>query len=298
MLNPSFPKPLCDAVTSPYVASENIVYRTMQGNASFDTGAETRLQPVFGEEIWLKLERAGFSPSELNKHSVLEVCAGTGFLTYHLLSRCTPKKLVINDISESEINEAQLLIKKSYPLVEIEWALGDMHAIKFKEGVDVIIGNSFLHHFYNVPHVLSRFYEMLNPGGVFITLHEPTAMSIVVESGKAIIWPLSVMAPDFIIDIARSKYKGEPSATDLWLFEKHKLKYVALRSGFKSFEMIPWSLFRPIAVHQNSLHLSADKPRLSETEVKKLTNAIKLDSLLNRILPSRCFGSMCVVCKK
>ena len=28
----------------------------------------------------------------------LEVCAGTGFLTLHLLSRCSPKSLTVNDI--------------------------------------------------------------------------------------------------------------------------------------------------------------------------------------------------------
>jgi len=62
-----------------------------------DTGAEHRLQEVYGKENWLKLERAGLTPEVLSGSEVLEVCAGTGFLTYHLLQRCKPKHLIVND---------------------------------------------------------------------------------------------------------------------------------------------------------------------------------------------------------
>jgi len=298
MLNPTYPKSLCDTVVSPYIAPESIINITLHGNQSNNTGAETRLHPVFGEEIWLKLSRAGITPSSLNQKSVLEVCAGTGFLTYHLLAKSTPKKLVINDISESEMAAAKSLIKNSYPLVNIDWVLGDMHTINCGGGVDVIIGNSFIHHFYNVPHVMARFYELLNPGGIFITLHEPTPMSTIVESGKALVWPLAMLAPKFVNNFARKRYKGEPSATDLWMFEKDKLEQVALQSGFKFFNAISWGLFRPLVVQRNSLHTSADKPTLNELELSKLAKAIKFDSILNRFLPSRCFGSLCVVCRK
>lgn len=68
--------------------------RTIHGNEENITVAETRLHPVFGEEIWLKLERARFSPSVLNGLSVLEVCAGTGFLTFHLLSHAALSRLL------------------------------------------------------------------------------------------------------------------------------------------------------------------------------------------------------------
>ena len=285
-------------VTSAYVAPESIVNRTIHGNEENNTGAETRLHPIFGEEIWLKLERAGFSPSVLNGLSVLEVCAGTGFLTFHLLSRCRPKSLVVNDISASEMTAAQHLMRQSYPSAKIDWLLGDMHTINFERKFDVIIGNSFIHHFYNVPHVLARFQELLNPGGVFITLHEPTPMATVVESGKIVAWPLAVLAPEFVNNIVRERYKGSPSATDLWMFEREALFKVALQSGFKSVDVQPWGLFRPIIVHRNSLHLSSEKQKLDETELKMFRKAIRLDSIFNRILPSRCFGSMCVVCKK
>ena len=298
MLNPSFPESVCNKVISPYIAPESLMNRTIHGNESNDTGTEFRLQPVFGEELWLKLERAGFPPILLDGLSVLEVCAGTGFLTFHLLSRCNPKSLTVNDISASEMSAARQLMQENHPVAKIKWVLGDMHTIQFEHKFDVIIGNSFIHHFYNVPHVLARFQELLNPGGVFITLHEPTPMATVVESAKILAWPLAVLAPGLVNNLARARFKGQPSATDLWMFEPAKLTQVAVQSGFKSVDIHSWGLFRPIVVQRHSLHASVDRPKLNESEVRLLSNAIKMDAILNRFLPSRCFGSMCIICKK
>jgi len=298
MLNPSFPKSACAVVTSTYIAPGSILNRTIHGNESFDTGTEFRLQPAFGEELWLKLERAGYNPEMLNRLSVLEVCAGTGFLTYHLLYRCTPKDLTVNDISASEMASAQHLMQAHHSKAEIDWVLGDMHTVNFERKFDLIIGNSFIHHFYNVPQILAKFNELLNPGGAFITLHEPTPMSAVVEGAKILVWPLAVLAPGLINNISRANYKGEPSATDLWMFEPAKVKQVAIQSGFKAVDVYSWGLLRPIVVQRKGLHLSAEKPRLSEPEIQTLRKAFKIDAILNRFLPSRCFGSICVVCRK
>jgi ubiquinone/menaquinone biosynthesis C-methylase UbiE len=298
VLNPSFPKSACDKIVSPYVAPDNLVNQTILGNKSNNTGFETRLQSVYGEELWLKLERAGFPSAVLDGLSVLEVCAGTGFLTFHLLSRCSPITLTVNDISALEMSAAQKLMQEKHPAAKINWVLGDMHTVNFEQKFDVIIGNSFIHHFYNVPHVLTRFQELLNPGGIFITLHEPTPMSTVVESAKILAWPLAVFAPALINNLARARYKGDPSTTDLWMFEPAKLRRVALQSGFKSVDIHSWGLLRPIMVQRHSLHTSKEKPTLNESQLQVFSNAIKIDSTLNRFLPNRCFGSMTIVCKK
>jgi ubiquinone/menaquinone biosynthesis C-methylase UbiE len=297
MLNPSFPKSACDKVVSPYVAPNCLANRTIHGNESNDTGTETRLQPVYGEELWLKLERAGFPPAVLDGLSVLEVCAGTGFLTFHLLSRCTPKTLTVNDISASELSAGKKLMFEHYPKVKINWVLGDMHTVNFEKKFDLIIGNSFLHHFHNVPDVLNRFQKLLSPGGSFITLHEPTPTATFVESARVIAWPLAVFAPSLLNNLARARYKGKPSSTDLWMFEPAMLRQVAVQVGFKSVHIHSWGLMRPIMVQRHSLHTSKEKPTLNEYEIRVLTNAIKIDSILNRFLPKRCFGSMCIVLK-
>lgn len=298
MLNPTFPKFASRYVESHYVAPDSIALSTLHGNESFDTGKEYRLQPVYGDEIWLKLARAGFTPSVLKDLSILEVCAGTGFLTYHLLSKCAPKNLTVNDISSAELDAARKLVTINYPNSSIDWVVGDMHTVKFDRKFDLIIGNSFIHHFHNVPQVLSRFHDLLTDKGVFISLHEPTPMSTVVEGAKLVAYPLAVAAPGLVNDVARARYRGEPSPTDLWMFEPGKLKRVAERAGFASVDIFPWHLLRTIVTQKKGLHLSAIKPRLSDEEVLVLQKAIDRDALLNGILPQRFFSSICLVCRK
>lgn len=123
-------------------------------------------------------------------------------------------------------------------------------------------------------------------------------MSTFVESGKVAAWLLTVLAPGFINDLARARYKGWPSATDLWMSEAEKIKQVAQQAGFVEVVTIPWGLVRPIVVQRRCLHLSERKPALSVDEVRRLRRAIRADALLNRVLPQRCFGSICLCCRR
>lgn len=91
---------------------------------SFSTGPEYRLQAVYGEEIWLKLKRAGVTPEMFNNSDVLEVCAGTGFLTYHSLSRCRPRHLTVNDLSAQELNAANELLSPRILMWLSTWLWG------------------------------------------------------------------------------------------------------------------------------------------------------------------------------
>lgn len=296
MLNPTFSSDATRRIERPYVAPADIAEQTAAGNAAFETGTETRLQPVFTEEIWEKLRATGFADKLAG--DVLEVCGGTGFLTYHLLARVRPKSLTVNDISPSEIAEAQQLISAHYPAMSVRWAVGDMHTLDFGQTFDVIIGNSFLHHFHNVPHVLTRFAALLRPGGCFISLHEPTPMATVVESAKLVAYPLAVVAPGFVNNLARARHRGPPSPTDIWLFEPRGLRDAAIAAGFSQARTQPWNLRRPIDVQRHSLHLGPNKPRLSSSESDLLLKAIHADAWLRRILPSRFFGALSLVCVK
>lgn len=297
MLNPSFPKSIkCDA-GSLYVAPLSIINRTVTGNESLDSGPEYRLQRAFGNEIWLKLTRAGLDPEFFENADVLEVCAGTGFLTFHILERCRPKRFTVNDISPVELDAARNLVTTAYPEARIDWILGDMHTLGFGRKFDLIIGNSFIHHFHNVPKLLNHLASMLKKGGVFISLHEPSPMAPIVESGKYSIWPIAAVAPEFVNNILRNRFKGSPSVTDIWMFEASELRQVACLAGFKEIEIVPWGLFRPLVVQQNSLHLSDSKKSLSDVEISRFELAVRLDALLNRVLPQRCFGSICLMCR-
>ncbi len=298
MLNPSFPKSSITFDDRSYIAPDDIILNTLQGNYEFDAGEEFRLQDVYGDEIWLKLAMAGIRPTDFSALSVLEVCGGGGFLTYHLLKRALPEEFTINDISQSELSQSEKLISTHYPTVPVEYVVGDMHEVDFKGKFDLIIGNSFLHHFHNVPSVLLRFKSLLNEGGVFISLHEPTPMSTVVEGAKMMAFPLTVIAPRLVNDIVRARYTEPPSVTDIWMFEPRELKKIARQAGFGAVELFSWHFLRQFVVAKMRLHLSAKKPILSSREERVLRRAIRVDSMLNKILPSRFFGSVCLVCKK
>lgn len=194
--------------------------------------------------------------------------------------------------------KSEKLISTHYPTASVEYVVGDMHQVVFNKKFYLIIGNSFLHHFHNVPKALGRFKTLLNEGGYFISLHEPTPMSTVVEGAKTLAYPLAVICPGFVNGIARARYRGRPSDTDIWMFEPKPLKKVAKEAGFKWVEIYPWHFLRPIVVQKMGLHLSLnEKPELLTSEERMLGRAIKADSLLNRVLPARFFGSVCLVCR-
>jgi len=173
MLNPTFPKSAYLQVRSSYVLDGLLARATLSGNESLDTGTEYRLQQVYGDELWRKLERAGFPSSRLTNLDILEVCASSGFLSYHLLNRCQPKSMTINDLSPKEIKSAKELLAASHPHANITWARGDMHSIVFGRKFDLVIGNSFLHHFHNVPEVLCRLATLLRQGGCLFRFMNP-----------------------------------------------------------------------------------------------------------------------------
>lgn len=298
MLNPTFSPAAKRRIRQTYVAPEDIAQSTVAGNEAFKTGNEYRLQKIYGDEIWGKLTRAGLGRAFFDGARVLEVCAGTGYLTYHLLARSVPAQLIVNDISETELAACRALIGSHFAQAAVSWAQGDMHTMAFEGSFDVIIGNSFLHHFHNVPAVLRRFAALLRPGGTFISLHEPTPMSTVVEGGKTLAWPLACIMPGFVNDIARARYRGEPSLTDIWMFEAPKLRRVAVAAGFREARTTPWHLARAMTVFRHGLHLSRVKPELTPVEASLLAKAIALDSQLNRVLSTRCFGSVCLVCTR
>ena len=113
MLAPHISSKYLKSVVGPYkIVNEELQNINIRKNADFNTKEEIRLHRIFGDEIRKKLKRAGIDNNFLKGKRVLEVCAGTGFLTYHLLSNFNLGHLTINDISNNEINSAKLLLNK------------------------------------------------------------------------------------------------------------------------------------------------------------------------------------------
>jgi ubiquinone/menaquinone biosynthesis C-methylase UbiE len=299
MLNPTYPKSYKKKEIRPYCLENSILKKTIEYNSNLNTGPELRLQKIYGDEIWLKLHRAGFSPKSFSTLNILEVCAGTGFLTYHLLKRSRPKLFIANDISSQELEQSKKFLSKYEFYKNIKWNKEDVYKINLKQKIDLIIGNSFLHHFYDVGKALQNFANLLPKGGTFISLHEPSETAAIIESGKLYAYPLAIFFPGLMNDIIRLKYRNSKiDYTDVWMFKKRKISELALNSGFSKVKIYPWNLVRQIYVAKNSMHLNKTKPKLLDNEVRGLKRAIYLDSYINKFLPWRFFSSLMIVCEK
>ena len=292
MLNKTFDKKFKSNVVGPYTLDNEFAEKIIEGNRNFDFDSkEYRVQKIFEFEVWEKINRLGFSKNNLKDMDVLEVCAGKGFLAYHLLNKVLPRALTLNEISTFEIQKANQLLETKHNLNDFNWIVCDMFNIDLNKKYDLIIGNSFLHHFPNVPKLFEKFYELLNPGGYFVSLHEPTKLSLVVESGKFWLLPFSIFTPKLMNEVARYFHKGEFSKTDIWLFEPKEIEIIGIKSGFINFRSVPWGLFRPILSHHFRLHPTNKKPELSKLEQDLLKNSIEIDSNLNKLGFQNIFGA-------
>lgn len=294
MLNPAFPYPSGDEGLGNYILPRELSERTSQGNAALNTGPERRVQRVFTFEIWTKLKALRLSNLAWPKLRVLDVCCGTGFLSYHLLSKVLVEELMLLDTSEMELKEAETLLMKKFPHVRISYRRWDLLKNKFPpSSFDLIIGNSFLHHLHDLPCAIGELYRLLRPGGMFATLHEPTPVAIAYESGSwDLICQLRRQGAAYVELLRKSKAASDGSVIDVWLFEGERLATLFSAEGFEAIRVIPWNLLRPILVARSKLHLDALKPALSPWEQILFAIAILSDAGLRRCLPADAFGAL------
>lgn len=300
MLNPAFPREMARFDTSTYVLPPPLVSTVVATNRAMDVGAEYRLQPVYGAEIRKKLRRLGVTRKKIENSEVLEVCCGGGFLTYHLLHYAHPRTLVLNDISAAEIDSVHALLARHFPAFQrVETLIGDINAIAVSRSFDVIIGNSFLHHIYDVPSFLGRVRAKLKPGGIFVSLHEPTPAALAVEGGdlKSLIAFRRNMSA--LVEAARFGGPGlQPGGgADVWIFDPDRLADVLKKAGFAQVSIQPWHLLRSLFIARRGAHLSAARPKLSPFEVLGLHLAFRADRILSAVLPASYFGSIAILAR-
>jgi ubiquinone/menaquinone biosynthesis C-methylase UbiE len=300
MLNPAFLRQGQESQLSRYVLSTELSERAFAENASLCNGAELRLQAVYAEELWKKVRSLGLANLDWGKLDVLDICCGSGFLSFHLLSRIYPASLTLLDASRSELEEAEVLLTKHYPEMKPMYVKADLTKSGLASGsFDLIIGNSFLHHLCDMPGAVSEFRRLLKPGGVFVTLHEPTPAAIAYESGR---WDLVAQffaeGPGYIENLRQERAADICGGVDVWLLEHQTIRDVFEDEGFEHVMAEGWHIFRPFVVAAMKLHLHREKPMLTQWEVILLQLGIGTDALLRGILPPRAFGSLALSARK
>lgn len=300
MLNPAFPYPSADEGIANYILPKELADRTLQGNAALNSGPERRLQRIFTFEIWTKLKALGLNKLAWPKLKVLDVCCGTGFLSYHLLSIVPIHELMLLDTSKMELKEAETLLAKNFPRARVSYSRLDLLKTGFpSSSFDLIIGNSFLHHLHDLPCAIQELHRLLRPGGMFATLHEPTPVAIAYESGSwDLIYQFRKQGSSYVDLLRKGKAVADDGVIDVWLFEGKKLAKLFGVEGFEAIRVVPWNLIRPILVARRKLHLDAIKPALSPWEQILFALSILSDAGLRRCLPAPAFGALSVAACK
>lgn len=301
MLNLDFSKNCDVLINDSYILPKELINHVSQQNKDTNSGPEYRLQKVYGNEIWNSIKRLGLENYDWNSKKILDVCCGSGFLSYHLTRHIDLSNLYGFDISLHEIEQAKKIIIKREK-TNNNLLVSDAIDLGLKNSYfDVVIRNSFLHHFYNVSLAIEHIYDFLKPGGYFILLHEPTICAIPLEWGNLKLWLKCITKGKSSLDSLR--YKGpnlvnNNSGADVWIFESPKLKNILINYGFIDIKIKPQRLFRSLTVGNLKLHLSKNKNKLSKIEEGILTSSIILDNICSRFLPDNFFGSLCIAARK
>lgn len=300
MLNLSFSKKI-NRQQKTYKLSNYLTRKIKLANTNFNTGPEMRLQEEYGNEIWLKIYKLGLKEEDFKNKKIIDICSGTGFLTYHILSKIEPKEITLLDISKEEIEQAKILLDKKFPSIKINYRAEDITLIKDQNDLfDIVIGNSFIHHFYDIPEVFRKIKNILKKDGLFITLHEPTPAAIVYESGNIILMLMYVIFGNKIFNLIR--YKGEDVSdninSDVWVFNQKELLKLLKDSGFIDIKTYLYNIVRPIIFSIKKMHLSNEKRILTKKELYFFKKSLVIDKFLNKKLPTKMFGGICLCAKK
>ena len=114
-------------------------------------------QGFYGEEV---RDAVLASAQILSEHTVLDVGAGTGFLTIEAARRA--RRVIALDLSESMLEEAKAKLEGG----NVEFRIGCAEEIPLPDSsVDVVIGNMVLHHCPRPAVAVNEMSRVLVPGG-------------------------------------------------------------------------------------------------------------------------------------
>jgi len=302
VLNPGFSPTADEAYGTEFVIPEHLAQAVLSANAQTAAGRELRTQEAYGDELWFRLRELGLEDLALEDLTVLDACRGSGFLSYHLLRRAAPCSLTLLDVSPEELRSAvQLMKQTSFDPSRVRAECGDLAGDALDDvQFDLVIGNSFLHHFPDVPAALRAIFRRTRPGGLFVGLHEPTPAALPWESGD----PRQVVEYFLFRDRYFKRVRhGEngpvrKGTTDVWLFNPGELRTLLTDEGFTDVKVVPRYLLRPFFIAVFRLHLSEARPRLSRGEAGTMRLMIRLDAALRRILPARVFGGLAFAARR
>jgi len=255
--------------------------------SSLNLEEEKRLYPYYTDIIKKKLSKLKYKHK--TKIKILDICGGAGFLSYHIYKIFgNENKYYLIDINKNEIHRAKLILDN-----KVKLQINDFFSYISKTKYDLIIGNSFLHHFPDVPFAMNRIYSLLNNQGYFINLHEPSEKAAFVES----IGRDSILK--YMMQIARKLgiRKGiyGPVGSDLWIFNFYDLKNLLEKAKFKEVVIYRSGFFRTIL---EILFKCSSRKNINEIIRILLNISYKIDSIILNNFKFPLFNSYFFIAKK
>ena len=183
---------------------------------------------------------------------VVDLCCGTGYVARSLLAT-RPGNIIGIDLSRGQLRLLKQVanedagIRGRLPVIQ-----ADTLRLPLSDGcVDLIIGNSFLHHLPDVGAALAEIRRVIKPGGQFVVLHEPSLTATFFES-----FPWSL-----IKDIRIENY------TDLWQFDPLDLRRLLEEAGFSNIKILKTGVLANVLLGTFSILVNKFWPRWSAAQL-------------------------------
>ncbi len=268
-------------MVAPFVLDEEgqklVIELNEKLNASYVVSHDFPRPSIFFDELIRGLRPGGDGVFR----RAIDVCCGTGFLARELSRRGVVEQCIAIDINKDAITELQKKVDND-PTSSVVPLQANFLTVSLDERVDLIIGNSFLHHFPNNPAFLTKCRELLKPEGVLYLCHEPTMLNDPLEN------------PLFYLARLLGRNSGFP-LTDIWQYSKKSMIRLLNEAGFKNVEIHGFCLFWGplnwllLTVWKRLLHLE-----ISEKGWEFLFRMMVWERKFFSFLPADCFSSFCV----
>jgi ubiquinone/menaquinone biosynthesis C-methylase UbiE len=166
--------------TGSAAAEPEVADRIRDVNTRYHDGAAAQYDAKWGidwgevgaDQVRQKLEKLLGRPLPTFGRS-LEIGAGTGYFTLHMLKAGIVREAVATDISPGMI--AALERNAAQQGLEVEALVADAERLPFEdESFDLVLGHAVLHHIPDLERAFSEFHRVLRPGGVILFAGEPS----------------------------------------------------------------------------------------------------------------------------
>jgi ubiquinone/menaquinone biosynthesis C-methylase UbiE len=128
---------------------------------------------VGAHQVMLKTRKALGAGADAVYGRSLEIGAGTGYFSLHLLKAGVVREAVCTDISPGMLTTLQANADRLG--LTVETVACDAEALPFEDAsFDLVLGHAVLHHLPDLAQAFREFERVLKPGGVFFFAGEPS----------------------------------------------------------------------------------------------------------------------------